>query len=241
MIRAAPILFVAVAVCLTRVTCEADATTAARGGRVGWARLLTPAGQSGIHSDQDPKLARFIGKETSLNIDPVWYTVGPDDLAKLCSFPFLYVKDVAAISSARDLENMGEYLRRGGFVLVDPCVNGYTQGQRDAFVQRHVKWFARVSPGSVVRELPDSHAIYRCYFNVGVDDVFSPDMIRAGAPKQSQIGLLGVFQGDRMIAAISLSGLECGWPQTPGRMPGCMKMIVNAYVYAMTRSAAQSP
>jgi len=223
------------------VTGLGDTPLPSRGGRVGWARLMTPAGQSGIHSDQDPKLAKFIGEETSLNIDPGWHTVEPEDLAKLCAFPFVYVKDLAAISSSRDLENMAEYLQRGGFVFVDPCVNGYSEGRRDAFVQRHAEWFARVIPGSVVRELPDGHDIYRCYFNVGVDDVYSPDMIRGGEPKHSHIGLLGVFQGDRVIAVISMSGLECGWPQTPGRAPGCMKMIVNAYVYAMTRCAASAP
>jgi hypothetical protein len=41
-----------------------------------------------------------------------------------------------------------------------------------------------------------------------------------------------------MVAVISMYGLQCGWPQTPMRVAGCMKCIVNMYVYAM--SAAPS-
>jgi hypothetical protein len=37
-----------------------------------------------------------------------------------------------------------------------------------------------------------------------------------------------------MVAVISMYGLECGWPQTPKRAPGCMKFILNIYIYAMT-------
>jgi hypothetical protein len=63
-------------------------------------------------------------------------------------------------------------------------------------------------------------------------------MLRAGASKPPDSGLIGIFQGDRMIAAICTDGLECGWPETPQRATGCMRMIVNIYVYAMTRDTA---
>jgi hypothetical protein len=96
-------------------------------------------------------------------------------------------------------------------------------------------------PGTVLRELPDTHEIYRCYFDVKVDDLFPKGLISSGPPKPPRIGLQGVFLGDRMIAVVGTNGLECGWPQTPQRQPGCMKMIVNMYVYAMTRSAAAPP
>lgn len=205
-----------------------------RGGRVGWARLITPSGQWDIHSDRDPDLAEFIRKQTSLNIDPTWNAVDAGDLEKLCAYPFIYAKDLSRVMSQHDLGNIGEYLRRGGFILIDPC-SATASFSADSFLRQHGELFSRLLPGSTVRELPDSHEIFRCYFTVTVDDLFSPDMIRAGASKPPKIGMLGVFQGDRLIAVISVSGLECGWPQTPGRTPGCMKAIVNTYVYAMTR------
>jgi hypothetical protein len=212
-----------------------NATADPRGGRVGWARLITSDAGWGVHSDQDPKLASFIRSQTSLNIDPIWYSVRPSDLKELCAYPFVYVKDLTRVSDPSGESNLQEYLRRGGFICVDPCTARFSAVETELFFEKHEKWFARLFPTAVIRTLPDAHEIFRCYFTVGVDDLFTPDMIRAGAVKPPQIGMRGVFEGDHLIAVISTSGLECGWPQTPQRMPGCMKLIVNAYVYAMTR------
>lgn len=206
-----------------------------RGGRVGWARLVTSDSGWNLHSDQDPKLAAFIRSETTLNIDPVWYSVEPADLDGLCTYPFVYVKDLTRVHGEKARDNLAEYLRRGGFIFIDPCTTRFSAADVENFKRRHGELFARLWPGCIVRELPDSHALYRCYFTVTVDDLFTPDVIRAGGGKPPRVGMLGVFSGERLIAAISTSGLECGWPQTPGRAPGCMKLILNSYIYAMTR------
>jgi hypothetical protein len=211
---------------------------AARGGRVGWARLISPSGQWNAHSDRDPDLARFIRTETSLNIDPVWHSVRPDDFTALCSYPFVYAKELVGVTSDGQRDNLQQYLQRGGFLCIDPCVNGWSLARRAGFVREHAAWFARAVPGSVVRVLPEDHALFRCYFAVKVDDLFTPDMLRAGARKPDDSGIIGVFLNERLIAVISTDGLECGWPQTPQRTPGCMKMIVNIYVYAMTAAAS---
>jgi hypothetical protein len=231
----------AFALAMSQATLHSDGTVSAssvatRGGRVGWARMITPDYQWNIHDNQDPKLARFIQRQTSLNIGPVWNSVSPEDLEGLCSYPFVYVKDLLRVSGPLALRNIQEYLRRGGFLCVDPCTAHMSSEDAQTFLHMHADWFARLIPGCVVRELPDNHPLYRCYFTVGVDDLFTPDMINLGAVKPSHIGMWGVFQGDRMIAVLSISGLECGWPQTPERVLGCMKMIVNIYVFAMTRA-----
>jgi hypothetical protein len=207
----------------------------ARGGRVGWARLITPDARWGLHSNQDPKLADFIGTQTSLNIDPVWYSVAPDNLDQLCAYPFIYVKELVRISDPAHLRNIQEYVKRGGFICIDPCVNGFSPERKEDLVRRNAALFKQLFPESSVRELADDHEIYRCYFPVTVDELYTPDMIRRGAVKPAHIGLRGIFLGERMIAVISIAGLECGWPETPQRVPGCMKLIVNSYIYAMTR------
>ncbi|MFT3867794.1 MAG: DUF4159 domain-containing protein [Nibricoccus sp.] len=206
-----------------------------RGGLVGWARLATPDKAWALHSDQDPKLAAFIRSQTSLNIDPVWYTASPGELGELCTYPFIYVKDLTRLGAPEHLTNIQEYLRRGGFLCIDPCVNGFSPAQKLDLIRRHTDLFKKLFPDSVVRELADDHEIYRCYFSVTVHELYTPDMIKRGAKKPANIGMRGVFRGDRMIAIISITGLECGWPETPQRAPACMKMIVNSYIYAMTR------
>lgn len=205
-----------------------------RGGLVGWARLATPQAQWGRHRDQDPQLARFIGAETSLNIE-VWSSVGPDNIDRLCVFPFIFAKDLVGLTDPRHIENIAEYLRRGGFVCIDPCVNGYSTAQKENLVRQYGLFFKKLLPDSQLQEFPDDHPIYRCYFSVTLDDLYTPDMLRRGAIKPSHIGIHGVFLHERLIAVISTTGLECGWPETPQRAPGCMKLIVNSYIYAMIR------
>ncbi len=225
-----------IALGLLATSLSAAEKTAPRGGRVGWARLITSDSNWGIHSDQDPKLASFIRGETSLNIDPTWYSVYAAELEKLCAYPFLYVKDLTRLTDQLDRTNLQEYIKRGGFICIDPCTTHFSAYDLESFIKRHATYFAKLLPGATVRELPDNHEIFHCYFTVKVDDLFTPDVVRAGGAKPARIGMQGVFVGERMIGVISVSGLECGWPQTPGRQPGCMKMIVNSYVYAMTRS-----
>jgi len=207
----------------------------ARGGRVGWGRLITPRSDWAIHDDQDPKLARFIRSQTSLNLDPVWYSVEAGKLDQLCAYPFLYVKDLSDIADQQEIKNLKEYLKRGGFICIDPCVAHFTPRSTQAYFERNTELFTQMFPGCEVRELPDDHALYHCYFNVTVNDITTADMLRLGAPMRPNIGIHGVFVEGRMIAAICEDGLECGWPQTPLRIPGCSKMIVNIYVYAMTQ------
>ncbi len=210
------------------------AAPASRGGRVAWARLITPSTQWGIHSDQDPKLALFIRQQTTLNIDPIWYNVPPGDLDRLCSYPFIYAKDLTGGLTRSELSNLAEYIMRGGFLCIDPCM-AVSRWSPARFLEEHRRVFASMIPGSELRPIPDSDPLFRCYFTVTAADLFTQQMWEKGRVKRSTIDLVGVYQGNRLIAVINTSGLECGWPQTPDRMPGCMKMIVNLYVYAMTR------
>jgi hypothetical protein len=202
---------------------------------VGWARLITANSGWALHSDQDPKLARFIGEQTTLNIDPVWYSVSAVNVTDLCAYPFIYAKDLTQVRDRQQLRNIGEYLRRGGFLCIDPCTTRWSSYTVDDFLRRHTEIFAAILPGCTVRALADDDPLYRCYFTVTIDDVFSRDMVRAGASRPAHMPAWGVYVGGRMTAVIHTSGLECGWPQTPGRVPGCEKLIVNTYVYAMTR------
>ena len=244
-----PIMVRAFALTALWTACLAEGRAAApvappRGGRVGWARLVTPGWQWNIHNGEDLELANFIRRETNLNIDPVWHSVDAGNLAELCAYPFIYVKALWHITDAGDLQNIQEYLRRGGFICVDPCKAVLNAADVVAFPRQQAQWFTRLLPECAVRELPDDHAIFRCYFTVRIDDLFPPQMLAQGATKPPRIGMQGVFLGERMVAVICDSGLECGWTPTPARVPGCQQMIANIYVYAMTRAtevAAQPP
>lgn len=204
----------------------------ARGGRVDWARLMTPDSRWDQHSDRDPDLADFIRKNTSLNIDTKWYAANPAHLAELCSYPFIYAKDLTRVRDPQHLANIREYIARGGFICVDACATAAITPNMEAYYRGNCDIFKRMFPKAEIRHLPETHGIYTCYFTVQERDIYTRDM-GVHVPGAHD-GMYGVFDGDRMIAVISMYGLQCGWPQTPMRTPGCMKLILNTYIHAMT-------
>ena len=214
----------------------AMASSPPQGGRVSWGRMMTTRDWN-IHSDRDPDLAAFIKKETTLNIDPTWYAADPGELEQLCRHPLLYVKDLSYVRRQQELENIGEYLKRGGFLCIDTCI---AHTDMEAYYRRNREILQRLVPDGELRPLPESDPIYHCYFDVSRADIFTPDM--GPTPPGKHDGVYGLFEGDRMVAVVSMYGLECDWPQTPKRTRGCMKMIVNMYVCAMTgRAVAKTP
>ncbi|HEX2852616.1 MAG TPA: DUF4159 domain-containing protein [Opitutaceae bacterium] len=197
--------------------------------------MITKSRYWNFHTDRDPILAGFIRKETTLNIDPTWYSVDPARLDQLCAIPFIYVKDLAYVRSKTELQNIREYLQRGGFLCIDACTTPPRTPDMEVYLRTNRDILQRLIPGVEILRLPETHAIYHCYFKVQPGDFFP---LPNGTPRSREHdGLYGVFEGKRMVGVISMYGLECGWPESPARKPGCMKMIVNIYVYAMTHSA----
>lgn len=196
-----------------------------RGGRVGWARLVTGSSSWTVHSANDPMLADFIRSQSRLNIDPTCYPASPANLAQLCAYPLIFTNNLTDVHDARQLANVREYLRRGGFIYIDRCVNLSFSLPQEAFYERHVALFARLLPGSEVRRLPDEHELFHCYF----------EPRREHASRESgHNGVYGVYDRGRMVALLSLANFQCGWPQSGDRGVESMKMIANIYVYAMT-------
>jgi hypothetical protein len=95
--------------------------------------------------------------------------------------------------------------------------------------------FSRMLPGARIQKLPETHGVYTGCFKLSRADVYTADM--GNQARCANYGLYGVLVDDRMVAIISLYGLQCGWPQTPMRTAGCMKFILNLYVYAMIAGA----
>lgn len=238
-----PFRFLLVVLALAAAPWRGMATEAGspRGGRVGWARLVTGHSNWDIHSDQDPKLATFIREETSLNIDPVWYSVDARRLEDLCVYPFIYVKDLSRFRDEAQVNHIKEYLMRGGFLCIDPCIAHFSTGDDTKFIRQHGELLTHWIPGATFEQFPSDHPIYRAYFNVRVEDVYTDDMLARGASRPAQIPMAGVFYENRLIAVMAICGLECGWPQTPQRRPGCSKMMVNIYVHAMTGGPKYGP
>jgi len=217
-----------------------DAMDKLRGDRVGWSRLKTTSPAWNRHSNGDPKLTRFFRDQTTLNVDPVWYAADVENLEEMTKYPFLFSQGVHVVNDAPGRANAAEYIRRGGFLMVDACCNPTYTPDFDVFLQQHRGFFAAVLPESCFVLLPRTHEVYRCYFQIPNGHPPHTFMSNVYDAKKAAHGLYGVMIGQRMAAMVSVSGLQCGW-ESPTPPPGhdavCMRMMVNIYIYAMMQGA----
>ena len=208
------------------------------GGRVGWARLVTPSAYWKRHAEYDRYLSDFIRQQIGLNMDPEWQSANPADLKQLCAYPVLFTNKLTDVVDRNQLANLQEYLRRGGFLIVDSCINRNVTRDPDEFLATHSALIHSLLPNATIRTLATSHPIYGVYFTMK-DTPPHSFMDSVYDPKWARHGLYGVFEGERMVMLLSLSGLQCGWAHTQTGPRGIdvesMRMLVNIYVYAMTR------
>jgi len=209
-----------------------------RGGRVGWARLKNNSGHWKRHARSDFVLSDFIRKQTSLNMDPTWFAADPAQIESLAAYPVIFTNTISTLRDERSRQNLAEYFKRGGFLIVDGCVNTGVTPDPDRFLDENRAALLGMLPGGSVRELSKEHDLYTSYFALRLRPVHT----QRQPYKQAWIrhGLYGVWdRHHRMVAVLGVSGFQCGWDGfgEPGGDIESMKTIVNIYVYAMTRSA----
>lgn len=206
---------------------------------MGWARLVSPASHWDRHARSDFTLSDFIREQTTLNMTPDWQTADPVSLDDLCAYPFIFSTGLRPLSDPAALENLSEYLLRGGFLLVDSCINPNITSDPDQYLAANSAVFRSLLPRCEIRRLPDDHPVYFNYFEPRDRPPHTYYQNRYD-PLWARHGLYGVFVGERLASVISLSGLQCGWDRMtspPGHPEECMRMVVNLYVYAMTQAA----
>lgn len=213
-----------------------------RGDHVGWARLKTPSQWWKRHAETDQTLMRFLHANTSLNLDPIWRVADVEQLDQMCAFPLLFSQGVDTVQSETGRANLAEYLRRGGFLLIDACIDDRVTPDPDVFLARQRALLVEVLPESRVLSIPTNHAIYRCYFHLpeGKPPHTHTFFYKRDDPRWTKHGLYEVKLDSRPVGIITLSGLQCGWARV-GRPPPedhdttCMRLLVNIYTYAMAQ------
>lgn len=212
-----------------------------RAESVGWARLKTPSQWWMRHATGDPVLMHFIRENTTLNIDPTWYVADVENLKQMCGYPFLFSQGIHMLRSDSSKANLAEYIRRGGFLLIDACIYDAITPDPDAFLAGQIDLLATILPEARIVPLPPNHLVYRCFFQIPdhkPPHTFSNNIYD---PQWAKHGLYGIMIGPRLAGIISLSGLQCGWARMiapPGHDVACMKMLVNIYLCAMMQGGA---
>ncbi|MEO5958720.1 MAG: DUF4159 domain-containing protein [Opitutaceae bacterium] len=199
-----------------------------RGGKFEWARLETNGQYWNRHANGDPALIAYLAKASPLNIDPVWHSVRATTIDALRVYPFIYCDNLTYLSPA-EAGNLAEYLRRGGFLLVDACHNNEINRSIPEFLRQHVKFLKALFPNLRMEEMPRTHPIYSIYFKM-------KDTPPYWKGRDPQYPMHLVFDGERLIGLINLNGFQCGWSDAASpHGPECAQMMTNIYVYAITR------
>jgi len=207
-----------------------------RGERIGWARLQTADPHWFRHAGGDSVLMQFLRAHTTLNIDPTWYSANVEGLDEMCGYPLLFSQGIHLVTSTTGRRNLAEYVRRGGFLLIDACINTDINPSPDAFLRNQMVVLARILPEASVVALPSTHPIYNAYFEIPGGRPPHTFMNNVYSEQWARHGLYGIMIGERLAGLISVSGLQCGWDRMiapPGHDVACMRMLVNIYIYAM--------
>ena len=120
--------------------------------------------------DADMNFLRGVSRLTNIRVmsDPIVLRLDDDDIF---DYPFLYMLEVGQSGgvsfNSDEIENLREYLLRGGFLLVDDF---WGTRQWDNFYAA----FVQVFPDREIVELPSDHEIFHCYY-----DIDGPQMIPA--------------------------------------------------------------
>jgi hypothetical protein len=203
---------------------DVPADNVQRGAKVEWARLRTRDLYWDRHAAFDRVFLEFIRAHTSLNIDVEAHWVQADSLDHLCRFPFIFAANIEQLAPD-ERANLAEYLRRGGFILMDTCLDRSVTPNRDKAAANEVRLLTPAFPNLNIVALPPTHPVFSNYLKL------------KGAAKQ----LIGIYDGKHLIGMISLCGLECDLAdfhktQSPFE---AAQMLTNIYLYALTGDRSQ--
>jgi len=177
------------------------------------------------------------------------------DSRKLFDTPFVFLcADTQFELTEIEARNFGEYLRKGGFVVLD---NGTPENEFGA-AEGSLRQMLRTSLGSDAKFLPipNMHPLYHCFFDfdggppqgseVDISQVSEAKALQSGGWAASQntktmykpvFYLEGVFLENRLVAIYSDKGYAKKWASPTNNEPQ-LKMGVNMVVFALTQEGS---
>jgi len=180
----------------------------------------------------DIYLLQELKRRTGLNIDTTWYVAPLEDLEEMCKYPFLFMTTEGRFEfTPLQQRNMAEYLKRGGFILADDCVDN-EGGHLDGFF---LDFKAKIEQlfGRPMVKLPNDHEIYHSFYDMpnGVPHV-----------QGIQYGGHALFIDGRMAVFLTSTDIHCAWKCLEGSTgwfdPNvcreAVKMGINIMMYVMS-------
>ena len=206
-----------------------------------WANDLEPTFDSAAKAI--PNLVDALNSQTGISaqVDAHLFI----DSQELFRTPFIYLTAQEAFElTAREIENLGEYLRRGGFIFADNANPTAEYSQAEASLRRVFRDALR-SQG-VLQVIPNNHPIYHTFYDFDGPPVGSElEVPDSGGQRglenvviaQPSYNLEGVFLGDRLVAIYSDKGYVHTWARNFGNEPQ-LRFGINAVVFALTQQGS---
>lgn len=199
-------------------------------GHIGFARLQYGGGGDWYNDPEVlPNLANYVNATLNTSF-PEEQAVVKADEARLFEYPFVYLTGHGNISwSDREIENLREWMLRGGFLYADDDYG------MDASFRREIK---RVFPEYTLLELGPDHPLFSCFhqFPAGLPKIHMHDE----KPPQA----FGLFDdsGRLMCLYTYESNISDGWadPSThkdpPEIREAALRFGCNIVYYLLTRA-----
>lgn len=206
-----------------------------------WANDLEPTFDSAAKAI--PNLVDVLNKQTGITaqVDAHLFI----DSQELFRTPFVFITAQEAFElTEREIENLGEYMRRGGFVFADNANPTAEYSQAEAALRRIFRDALRAE--GQLQVIPNSHPIYHTFYDfdgppVGteleVPDLGGQRGLENVIIAQTSYNLEGVFLGDRLVALYSDKGYVHSWARNYGNEPQ-LRFGVNAVIFALTQEGS---
>jgi hypothetical protein len=181
-----------------------------------------------VYPHADVILRRALAKSTNVNVSQEAVVVSLADFNTLRHYPFVFATDQKHFTFPKnEMDNLREFLLRGGFIFGDDCVMG---DSGDLFFQDFRKIMNAIYPDNPMKPVPKDHDLFHCYYD-----------FPSGMPscQGAKWGAWATFdkESDRILTLLSPGDIHCGWTQeffTPELNAQSVKMGVNIIVYYLS-------
>ncbi|MFZ5516494.1 MAG: DUF4159 domain-containing protein [Candidatus Zhuqueibacterota bacterium] len=169
-----------------------------------------------------PNIAAYLNDHTGVNAKFAGVVTLDSDELRQKKLPFLFMTGHYSFDfTPIEAENLGHYLREGGFLLIDDSFY-FKGGPFDISARSLVT--AALGDQTVFERVPNDHRMYHCFFDfngppVG-DDVVNNWTSRLNGAQTTYDYLDAVFYEGRMVVLISNKSYNNAWNADPHWRPG---------------------
>ncbi len=170
------------------------------------------------------------------------------DSRKMFESPFVYIiTDTAFELTEIERRNFGDYLRKGGFAVIDNGEPKYEYGQAEAALRQMLR--DALGNDAKFQPIDSKHPLYHCFFdfdegppqgaevNTSRSSVLNIQGIEALSTYMAKqvLYLEGIWLDNRLVAIYSDKGYGLKWKEMTNNDPQ-LRMGVNMVVFALTQS-----